>query len=836
MYKSTMVEQQDEAPPEISEEGGYKFIRKDGEIVVQAANGKEYEPRIPQQGDFDANLAELMEESELTQIASRLIEYFDTDKASRQDWERSEEQALMMMGVKEVPDDSGYLPGIHKVVHPLLAEAAVRSQALSIAEIFPDTGPVKTRIFGKETVERRQQAQRIEDFGNYYLTEVDTGYFDDTDQMLLYLPLCGSAFRKGGINWTTGMPEMRYIKATNFVAPYHGRTLEGMSRYCHWYTMAGQDIDAAIDLGLWRDVGLVQAPQDGEGNTKTEDTSDNRTPSTHEDDDIHTIYEYHVNIGIQFDGQNKKERLKVLPYIVVMDRDSEQVLMVRRNWKEGDSKRKKRVWFAHHKFMQGLGFYGWGYLHVIGSLLRAVSGSLNALLDSAYAANFQGGFKTKEGRAVGDVTLEHGVWKDVDATFDDLSKSFYTPPFREPSAALAQLLEGLVNSGQRFMSTVDVAVGDARNDAPVGTTIALIEESQRVMAAVHKRIHKSMGFELRIWAELVHDVMPSRYDYDQNDETKYLLKEDFDGRVDVVPVTNPNLASNTQRLATSQLVMDTITNNPDLFNKQKRIAAIRRMWTAAKVPDIEEIAPEADKPLYIDPVSESLQMMTGKAVKAFEYQDHKAHIAVHKHHLAYAQATMDAQAFDVYANVAIAHLREHEALEYRALVMQSAQIAPPPLGVDGLPMELDPETEAMLSVAVAQALPPLPAPPSQDQGDGQQVLDKAAAGIQAKQMEAQAKVARDEEAFIAAEKRKEEEHQQKLRRQREEANLEESRKDQQAATDLIRQKAKAKGDMEIQRAKGALSNALSARQADMKIDSAKKAADAKAKQKPKPKK
>ena len=818
MYQSTMVSQPEDGPPEVSELDGYKFTRKNGSLVIE---GGEQGPRIPSKGDHDENLAELMDEAELTQIAARLIEYYDTDKESRADWEKTEGKALEMMGVKEIPDDSEFTPGLHRVVHPLLADAAVNFQARSIVELFPDSGPVKTRMFGNEDQKKRDQAKRIENYGNYYLTEVDDGYYNDTDQMLMYLPLAGSAFRKCGVDWTTGMPELRYVKATHFIAPYNGSTLKKMSRYCHEYTLLGQDIDRAIELRMFRDAGLVKAPAASGGNSATEDKSDGRTHSIHEDDDPHTIYEYHCTLGVSFDGQPDAEIDRVLPYIIIVDRESQKVLMVRRNWKEGDSKRRKRVWFAHHKFLQGLGFYGWGYVHVIGSLLKAASGSVNALLDSAFAANFQGGFKTKEGRAVGDVSLEHGVWKDVEATMEDLSKSFYTPPFREPSAALFQLLEGLVRAGQRFTSTTEVAVGDADNTGPVGTTIALIEESQRVMSAIHKRLHKSLGQELKMWAEMVYDVMPSSYEYEAEGETRTLLRKDFDGRVDIVPVTNPNIASNTQRLATTQLVLESQANNPDLFSRAKRVAAIRRMWEAAKVQDIDEIAPDDDKPLYLDPVAESGLMTVGKAVRAFEYQDHAAHIAVHQNALQWAQTTMDPESFDRYAGVAMAHLHEHMALQYRLMVYQSAGIHPPPLGADGMPQQLDPETEAMVSQAVVRALPPPPPPPSQE-NEGQPIIDKAQAAIQAKDMDIKAKIERDTESFVADQKRRETEHQENMRRLREQAAAEESRKDQLTATEIIRGKARAQAEVQIQRAKGALGNAITANAAKTKADAAKK--------------
>lgn len=827
--------------PRESEFNGHKIIRENGEILIEGMNS---EPRIPSRGEHDENLAELMDEGELTSLAQRLIEYYQVDKDSRKDWERTEKRALEMMGIVKIPaGDEDEFPGIHKVVHPLLAEAVEQFSSRAIVEIFPDNGPVKTKIIGKQTAERVAQSNRIETFGNYYFTEIDDGYFNDTDQMLKYLPLFGSAFRKVGVDWTTGIPELRYVKSSNFIAPYSGSTLKKLSRYCHEFTMLKQDIEQAVDVGLWREVDLGEPSKYETANSGTEDRSDYRTPSQHEDDWVHTIYEYHVNLKVSYPGQPKNQH-RVCPYIVCVERDSQKVTMVRRNWKKDDRKFQKRIWFAHHKFLQGLGFYGWGYLHVIGSLLRAVSGSVNALLDASYAATFQGGFRTKEGRdagIAGECAISHGVWKDVNASYEEISKAFYTPQFKEPSAALFNLMGGLIESGQRFMSTTQAAVGDADNRGPVGTTIALIEESQRIPNAIHKRLHNSMGQELKAWAELVYDVMPNRYDYEADEEERFLLKEDFDGRVDVVPVTNPNISSSTQRLATGQLVLEVQAANPDLFPPAKRAAGCRRIFEAARVPDIEEIGPEVEQPKYIDPIAENGLMLVGKGVRAYETQDHAAHLAVHQNGLQWAQASMDPKSFEMYAMTSMAHQREHQALAYRQMVAQSAGIEMPPLGPDGLPPELDPETEAMITAAVVRALPPPPPPPQAEAGP-----DEAAADIERKDAAAGADIERKTAGFEAEEARKQEQydrqlardeelHQRKLQHEDDLHDRAMMTEDERAAADIIRQGAKGKAQDEIARAQaqnkaridqshGALKNKLTADGAKQKAEAAKAAA------------
>jgi hypothetical protein len=496
----------------------------------------------------------------------------------------------------------------------------------------------------------------------------------------------------------------------------------------------------------------------------------------------------------------------VRPYIVIVERESAATFLIRRNWREHDDKFQKRMWFAHHKYLPGLGFYGFGLPHVIGSLGNAASGAVNALLDASQAATFQGGFKTKEGKSIaGELRLEAGVWKDVDATYEDISKSFYTPPAKEPSPALFQLLNSLVDAGQRFAGTTDAAVGDANNMGPVGTTIALIEQSQKPQSAIHKRLHKSMSDELRMFGELVHDFMPARYDYNIGGDAQFLRKQDFNGHVDVVSVTDPNIYSNTQRIQQAQAIDQTMQQHPDLFTPKKRAFAVIRMFEALKIPDVEEIKPEAETPKYLDPVSENSLMMRGKGVRAYETQNHQAHAQVHKQGAATVAASqMDPQVQQAIMAGYSVHIRDHMALAYRAQIMQAAGIPPPPLDVDGEPVELPPDVEAQITAAVVARLPPPPAPPqpppnpnapppplalAQQKLQANDMLAKGKAS--ADQVSAQHDDERKTQSFLKDEARKEAAHKSNLRRIAEQTQAESTRSDTLTAAQVLREGAKA---------------------------------------------
>ena len=786
---------------------GRRFIR--GASGVTILDGEAEPDAGPR--SHRGNLAGKMTQSERRQLADRICEYIDIDRESRADWERREEFGLALMGINELPmelaDRVGDVgsPGIAQVKMPLMIEAATHFQARAIAEMFPAEGPVKTKVLGKQTAERTAQAERIRNFGNYYLTDVDKGYYADTDQMLLYLPLAGSAFRKAGINWATGLPELRYVKATNFVVPYSAVDLISAPRYTDLYPMTGQEIRRAMEAGRFHNVRLMKPSLHESRHSRTSDVSDGRTASEHEDDALYDIAECHIWLELEVDrfGKPGKDELnqggwKLLPYVVVVERSNREVLLIQRNWEKGDKTCKKIEWFTHHKFFPGLGFYGWGYTHVVGSLAKATNDSVNALLDGAYASNFQGGFITKEGRAAGmagEIELEHGKWKVIEGTYEELQKALYTPPFKEPSPALAKLTEMLVESFRRFGSTTEAAVGDANNLGPVGTTIALIEQSNVVPTAIHKRLHVSFGHELQMWARLVYLYMPNRYDYEQSEEERFLLRKDFDGTVDIIPVSDPNISSQTQRIAMCQGVLQLQTEAPDLYTPPKRVEAHRRMLAAMRVPDIDAVAPEVRSPKYLDPIAEFQMVMAGNPVKAFETQDHAAHLAAHTNQRGFLMGMVNFTMMapdrqQLILSALDAHEADHLALMYRKQVMDAAGIPLPPPGDDGEPAELEPELEYKITSTVVGMLPP-PPPPVEKPGGDDGMIAKTQAAIQAKQMEAEAAIQRETKAFMSEEERKKRAFDAEELRKSEAAARDNKRKDEATEAEIIRGTKKA---------------------------------------------
>lgn len=805
-------------------DGTYGESVTDGKRIVRGPEGITVEdgaqgPRIPVKGDFDENLAEYLTVSERRLLAMRLIEYLAVDKESRADWDKAEERGMQIMGITKPPDkqekDSNLVlsRGKSQVKMPMIMEAATNFQARSIAELFPSTGPVKSQIIGTRTKELVEQADRIETFGNYYLTVMDDGYFADTDQMLLYLPFAGSVFRKGGQDYISGLPQLRYVKASNFVAPYAATTLRDAPRYAHTYGLTGQDVRRAMESGMFSTVTLNKPVMMESNRSKVADQSDGRAITEHDDDANYQIAEYHIDLELPVDrlGQRKgphkigeTPQQDLLSYIVIVETSNPEILMIRRNWKESDQKRQKRIWFAHHKLLPGLGFYGWGYPHVIGSLQKAANDAVNTLLDSGYAASFQGGFITKEGVSIGlngEIELEHGVWKVIKGTYEELSKAMFSPDFKPPSAALAQLTLQLLEAGRRFASVTEVATGEADNTGPVGTTLALIEQSNVVPTSIHKRLHNSMGLELKMWAELVYDFMPNDYVYEKNGETKHLLRSDFDGRVDVVPVSDPNIWSQKQRIALCQGTLELQARGPDLYSVAKRVEAHRRMMEAMRIPDIEAIGPESpDTQRYLDPVAENGLMIVGSPVHAFEPQDHSAHLAVHQHGQqmfvnSQAFAAMQPEKKQQVISAMDAHNAEHLAYLYRRIAFQAAGIPAPPLEQSGMPQSLPPELEAQITAAVVSKLPPLPPPPQKPaEGEDQAaaLAAKTQADIQAKDIQAKAAISRDTEAFIAEEIRKQKAFEAEQARADAMLNKQEDRKDTETATKVVREAAAAK--------------------------------------------
>lgn len=794
-YESTATQLPD-VKPGVSKYDGMTIERgADGSVSVSGDGLGSLTARIPKSGDFDENLADDLGNHERRLLAMRLKEFAEVDKTSRKDWERREKAALEMMGIKDnVDPESDEQEDGHTVTHPALMEATVRFQANAIVELFPPAGPAETKVLGKSTPAKSARAMRIRTFLNHYLTDVDEGYFNDTDKMTMYLPMGGSSFRRAAQDYTTGLPVLRHVMATNFIAPYAGTDLKSMPRYAWKFTMTGEDIDRAMRIGMFLDIYLPQPAPPFPGmamHAPSADQSDLRVANMHERDRLYDMLEYHIDLELECDPQGAgAAKLKdgdtgLRPYIVVVDASNDQILMVRRNWRKKDKDHKKRIWFAHHQFLPGLGFYGWGYPHVIGSLGMAASGAVNALLDSALAANFQGGFVSKEAKIAGEFRLEHGVWQQCDSSGEDLAKSFFTPPFKEPSPALFSLLGDLVGAAQRFTGTTDAAVGDGNNTGPVGTTVALIEQAQKPINAIHKRLHVSMSQELQMLCELIEDFMGDRYDYTIGDDAQFLLKSDFAPGVSIISVTDPAISSDTQRIMKGQAVLDLQTKDPSLYPPKKRAAAHRRFLVALKVPNVDEIAPEVKTPLYLDAVAENANIFAGVPVQVYPEQDDQAHIAIHTDGIQRASALYPPDVFQQTIQPAMqAHIRDHMAKSYYKQVYAAAGLQPR-FDQDGHPTGLSPQVEQQITSRVAAIIgrlphpPPKPGTPSAEQQAAQQEL-------QAKQAAAQAALDQKEQAFQAEENRKQVAFDNEERRKDQALNNQEARIDISAVTGGMR--------------------------------------------------
>ena len=694
--------------------------------------------------DHYSNLAEELPDQEVLSIGKSLIKSFEDDKASRKDWEDQYSKGLKMLGVV-VEDRQDPFPGASGVHHPLMSEAATQFQARAISEMFPAGGPVKTQIVGKQTDKKLEQAQRVQDFMNYQVTNQITDYFNELDQMLFYLALAGSSFKKIYFDNSLDRICSKFVPADQFVISYENTDLETAERYTQVMKQTTNEIKRKQVEGFYRQVSVTQS-QGGQSTSdmvqQTMQKLEGMTPSMA--DKIHTVLEIHADLDLGED-----ESGLALPYIVTVDYESNQVLAIRRNWKEDDPLKRKRTYFIHYKYLPGLGFYGFGLIQMIGGLQHASTGALRALLDSAAFANLNGGFKAKGARIEGgDITVSPGEWVDVEAYGDDLRKSFIPLPFKEPSPTLLQLLGVLTESGRRFASIADAMVGQSAGSGPVGTTIALIEQGSKVFSAIHKRLHQAQGREFKLIYELNGEYLDDEYPYDVIGERKVIRRKDFDQAVDVVPVSDPNIFSQAQRIALAQTGLQLAQQAPNIIDTKE---AYRRFLQSLNIPDYQDLIIQDEDTPRRDPVSENMALLNGKPIKVFEDQDHQAHIAVHQQFMMDPRFGGNPQAREVLYPLMMAHLGQHMAYLYQ----QQMQAQVP----EGIPTssgeinkelrdedtnEVSIEQENRIAVAAAQAAQGLMGsmPPSPEQQKEQMEMAKDQASLQLKAEELNIRKAR----------------------------------------------------------------------------------------------
>ena len=554
------------------------------EIVETEDGGVEvnFDPdaqEIPEMGHF-ANLAEVLGDETLDPLGAKLVADYTDYRSSRKDWEDTYKNGLDLLGFKYERRTEPFR-GASGVNHPVLAEAVTQFQAQAYKELLPAEGPVRTQIVGAITPERTDQSQRVKDFMNYQIMDQMKEYEPDFDQMLFYLPLSGSTFKKVYYDELLDRAVSKFVPADDLVVPYSATSLDDAEAVMHVIKMSDNELRKQQVGGFYRDVDLQQAPMDNDEISKKEQELEGFKQT--KQDDMHTLIECHVNLDLDgfedLDSTGEMTGIK-LPYVVTIEKDSRKVLSIRRNYKEDDIKRNKINYFVHFKFLPGLGFYGFGLIHMIGGLTRTATSALRQLLDAGTLSNLPAGFKTRGLRVRDDAQpLQPGEFRDVDAPGGNIRDNFMALPFKEPSAVLLQLLGIVVNSGQRFASIADMQVGDGNQGAAVGTTVALLERGSRVMSSIHKRLYVGLKQEFKLLANVFATYLPQEYPYDVVGGQRNIKVTDFDARVDILPVADPNIFSQTQRISMAQAQLQLAQTNPQIHNLY---AAYRSMYEAIR--------------------------------------------------------------------------------------------------------------------------------------------------------------------------------------------------------------------------------------------------------------
>ncbi len=579
--------------------------------------------------DFYLNLAEEMPERELGRIAGELLGEFDANKAGRQEWSDAYANGLELLGFT-YDERTQPFRGASGVTHPLLAEAATQFQAQAFNELLPASGPVRTTIMGSETREKQSQAQRVRQFMNYYVTSVMEDYTPDMDQMLFYLPLAGSTFKKVYYDETMGRAVSKFIPAEHLVVPYDTADLDTCPNITQVLRMSLNDLRKKQVAGFYLDIPVIPAQEEMDSVDSELDRIDGVSP-TQIDYDC-TILECHVDLDIDgyedVDEDGEPTGIKV-PYVVTISQDNGQILAIRRNYREDDELKRKIAYFVHFKFLPGFGFYGLGLIHTIGGLSRTATAALRQLIDAGTLSNLPAGFKARGLRIRDDDDpLQPGEFRDVDAPGGAIRDSLMPLPFKGPDQTLFALLGFVVDAGQRFATITDMKVGDGNQGAAVGTTIAMLEQGSRVMSAVHKRLHYGMKQEFKILARVMSESLPQEYPYSVEGADATVMRTDFDDRIDVVPVSDPNVFSQSQRIALAQTKLQLAGAAPEMHNMYE---VYRDMYDALGVRDVDRIMKRIpdDEPTPKDPAQENIDSMDMVPLQAFEGQEHEAHIMAH---------------------------------------------------------------------------------------------------------------------------------------------------------------------------------------------------------------
>ena len=624
----------------------------DGSAVINEV------PEQPQM-DFGSNLAEFMSDDDMNVIANELIGKFDEDKSSRKDWEETYTKGLDLLGFK-YEERSQPFQGASGVTHPVLAEAVTQFQAQAYRELLPAGGPVRTQIVGKDNLLKQQQAERVSDFMNYQIMHVMEEYDPELDQMLFHLPLAGSAFKKVYFDNNLGRAVSKFVPADDIVVPYTATDLQTSERVTHVIRRSENEIKKMQVTGMYRDVSLsVSTEEDRVLNKEREISGVEKSDYA---DDMYTLLEIHCNLDLP--GFEDQSGVK-LPYIVTVDEGSGKVLSIYRNYRENDPLYRKDQYFVHFKFLPGLGFYGFGLVHMLGGLSRTATAALRQLIDAGTLSNLPAGFKARGLRIRDDDNpLQPGEFRDVDAPSGDLRAGLLPLPYKEPSQTLYALLGFVVQTATRFATVADQKIGENLGaNAPVGTTMAMMERGTKVMSAIHKRLHYGQKVEFTLLAQIFAEFLPTMYPYEVEGGPPQIKQQDFDGKVDVLPVSDPNIFSVSQRVVLAQTQLQLAQSNPQAHNVYE---AYRRMYAALGVTDISAILPPPPAPAPVDPGMENATALKQQQLKAFPQQNHDAHINAHRGFM----SSILVKNNPVVMAILQSHISEHIALQARELIQQ----------------------------------------------------------------------------------------------------------------------------------------------------------------------
>ena len=631
----------DKRPEEVAEEVNVEEIEElKGPVeVTEDDEGAtiDFDPSqmpAPEEGDFFANLNELLPEEDTDAMGSQLQQDYMEYKTSRKEWERAYIQGLDLLGFKYTNRTEPF-QGASGATHPVLAEAVTQFQALAYKELLPADGPVRTMVMGKSDPQKEMQAQRVKNFMNYQIMDQMKEYESDFDQMLFYLPLAGSTFKKVYYDDLLGRAVSKFVPADDLVVPYTATSLDDAESVIHVVKMSENELRKQMVSGFYSDIELTKPTGTITNELEEKEREVEGVTKSQRVDPLYTILECHVNLdleGFEDLGPDGEPTGIKLPYVVTIEEGSRKVLSIRRNFAPNDPKKNKIQYFVHFKFLPGLGFYGLGLIHMIGGLSRTATAALRQLLDAGTLSNLPAGFKQRGVRVKDDAAnIQPGEFKDVDTPGGNLKDAFVFLPYKEPSATLLQLMGIVVQAGQRFASIADMQVGDGNQQAAVGTTVALLERGSRVMSAIHKRLYVGLKQEFKLLAKIFGESLPPEYPYDVAGASRNVKATDFDERVDVLPVADPNIFSMSQRVSLAQEQLRLATSNPQMHNMY---SAYRGMYEAIGVKDIDRILPPPPPNQPKDPAIEHIDAMGMKPFQAFPGQDHRAHITAHLNFMA----------------------------------------------------------------------------------------------------------------------------------------------------------------------------------------------------------